>query len=244
MSQNPSQPLSRHQIFISYSHRDAQWIAELKTQLKPLIRNYSLQLWHDNQILPETQWHQEIEQILAASKVALLLISPNFLASDLINDELLPRLDAAAKAGLTILWIPISYSLYEETPVRKYQAAHSLDQPLDRLNPSEQNRAWVNIGKKIKSVLVEQTQPPKPNPKIYRFTLPSGATDYHRKHFHAHIKQIEQANPNWKLQQDKPQPGEEEALLLIYQDEDGLRAEASYILYRTITEIATEAFQL
>ncbi|MEA5602212.1 COR domain-containing protein, partial [Nostoc sp. UHCC 0252] len=146
------EPVTRNQVFISYSHQDQEWFNKLQTSLKPMIRNQTLQVWDDTQIKPGTKWFKEIKNALAAAKVAILMVSPNFLASDFIaNDELPPLLKAAETEGLTIIWIPLSYSLYEETEIKEYQAAHPPNQPLDTLSLAEQNKAWVDICKKIKA---------------------------------------------------------------------------------------------
>ncbi|MFN6568677.1 COR domain-containing protein [Dendronalium sp. ChiSLP03b] len=146
------EPVIRNQVFISYSRQDQEWFDKLQTWLKPMIRKQTLQVWDDTKIKPGTIWREEIKNAMAAAKVAILMVSPNFLASDFIADnELPPLLDAAETEGLTIIWIPLSYSLYEETEIEKYGAAHPPSQPLDTLKPEEQNRVWVDICKKIKA---------------------------------------------------------------------------------------------
>jgi hypothetical protein len=80
------------------------------------------------------------------------MVSPNFLASDFIADnELPPLLNAAESEGLKIIWIPISFSSYEETEIEKYQAAHSPQKPLKSLNEAEQDAVLVQICKEIKT---------------------------------------------------------------------------------------------
>ncbi|MCF4967598.1 leucine-rich repeat domain-containing protein [Nostoc sp. CMAA1605] len=144
--------INRNQVFISYSHLDKDWLTKLQTHLKPMIRNQKLVVWDDTKIEPGNEWREEIEDALAAAKVALLMVSPNFLASDFIaENELPPLLNAAKYEGLKIIWIPITFSLYEETEIAKYQPAHDPKQPLKSLSESEQDAALVEICKKIKT---------------------------------------------------------------------------------------------
>ncbi|MDZ8083251.1 MAG: COR domain-containing protein, partial [Nostoc sp. DcaGUA01] len=158
-SQNPQipmyEPITRNQVFISYSYQDQHWLTKLQKHLKPMIRNQTLVAWDDSKIQPGAKWRDEIENALAAAKVAVLLVSPDFLASDFIADnELPPLLDAAEAEGLTIIWIPLTYSGYEETEIEKYQSAHPPNQPLKSLNSAQEDQAWMNICKQIKAAIV------------------------------------------------------------------------------------------
>ncbi|MEH2289819.1 leucine-rich repeat domain-containing protein [Nostoc sp.] len=150
------EPITRNQIFISYSHQDREWLTKLQKHLKPMIRNQNMLVWDDTKIQPGAEWRKEIENALAAAKVAVLLVSPDFLASDFIADnELPPLLDAAEAKGLTIIWIPLSFSSYHKTKIEKYQSAHPPNQPLDSLNSAQENKAWVDICDKIEAALLQ-----------------------------------------------------------------------------------------
>jgi len=144
----------RNQIFVSYSHQDAEWLTQLQTQLKPYIRAEGLIVWDDTKIKPGAKWKAEIEKALATAKVAILLVSPDFIASDFIDrHELPPLLNAAEQEGLTIIWIPISASSYRKTEIEKYQAVHPPNKPLDSLNKAECNQAWVKICEEVEKAI-------------------------------------------------------------------------------------------
>lgn len=142
------------QVFISYSRKDENWLNSFKMQFTPLLRNHKLSVWDDTCIQAGDEWRTKIHEALVSSEIAVLLVSPNFLASDFIaNRELLLLLDAAKNRKLKIIWIPISHSLCEETEISQYQAIHPSTKPLDSLSSSEQNKAWVDICRNIMKVI-------------------------------------------------------------------------------------------
>jgi TIR domain len=153
-------PALRDQVFISYCHKDREWLSKLQTMLKPMVRNKIISVWEDTKISAGDEWRGEIKEALARAKAAVLLVSPYFLESDFIAEhELPPLLDAAKKEGLVILWVYISHCLYDETEIERYQAANEISKPLDSLTPSEQNRVLADVCRKIKAAATPKTLP-------------------------------------------------------------------------------------
>jgi hypothetical protein len=146
--------MGRDQIFVSYSHRDKRWLHELLITLKPLVRKRKIDSWDDTKINIGAKWRAEIESALSRAKVAILLVSRNFLYSDFISEsELPPLLDAAKEDGLVIVWIAIGYSSYEQTEIADYQAANDPSRPLNSLSESEVDFELVRIAKEIDRIL-------------------------------------------------------------------------------------------
>jgi TIR domain len=144
----------RRGVFISYAHNDDQaWLDTLLAHLS-WIGNRGTEIWTDRDITPGTMWHEAIKAELDIARVAILMVSPAFLASSYIASEELPRmLDAAEAEGLTIFWIPVRPSAYQQSPIARFQAAHAPDKPLARLRGAERDQALVDIGEKLAKVL-------------------------------------------------------------------------------------------
>lgn len=122
----------REGVFISYSHIDRKWLNEIKVHLKPYMRGEDFFVWDDQQISPGSKWADEIQKALDTARVAVLLVSPDFLASDFIMSVELPRIIKKAESdNLTIIWVPIRESAYKITPLQSYQAAYPPSKPLE-----------------------------------------------------------------------------------------------------------------
>jgi hypothetical protein len=147
-------PPTREQVFISYSHKDHELLERLQIVLKPLLRK-KLIVWGDTNIKAGAKWKVEIQDALAAAKVAVLLVSPTFLGSDFIADnELPPLLNAVEEEGVTILWVCLSSCLHDETEIGSYQAAHDISKPLNSLALAEQDRVLTDVRRKLKAAAI------------------------------------------------------------------------------------------
>jgi hypothetical protein len=69
-------------IFFSYSHQDEAMRDQLELHLTMMKRNGLIETWHDRRIAAGSDLGESIDAQLLAADVVLLLVSPDFLASD------------------------------------------------------------------------------------------------------------------------------------------------------------------
>jgi hypothetical protein len=141
-------------VFISYSHKDAKWLMKLKQFLQPLEERELIRVWDDTEIRPGSEWIGEIHKALGSARVAVFLVTQDFLNSPFIRDKELPALlEAANNRGCLIFWIAVSSTTFEDSPLAKIQGAISPNAPLDLLSEPEQNKVFTEIYRKMKDAV-------------------------------------------------------------------------------------------
>jgi hypothetical protein len=109
-------------VFVSYSRQDFEWLRRVVTMLKPLVRRRRCELWFDETMGTGEQWQTAIDDAIARADIALLLVSPDFLASDFIMDGELPAL---IKRGVRLAPVLLRASLYDAVDeLARVQWAH------------------------------------------------------------------------------------------------------------------------
>jgi len=148
----------KHQIFISYSHRDERWLVRIKTHLKSLGFYYELEEWDDQKLRPSDKWEEEITKALNNATIAILLFSADFMASDFINKrELQPLLEKASHNGVKIIPIMVSpCAMLKESGLGKYQGSNDPKKTLLEMSDGEVERTLADFVEKIKPFFVER----------------------------------------------------------------------------------------
>ncbi len=143
----------RTKIFVSYSHKDSDWIEPFRDHLALFGPDT---VWIDKSSIDYgSRWEQEIEAGLASARVAVLMISASFLSSKFIKEKELPYLlTAAEKEELTLLPIYLRHCV---TPreIAELQAINEPENPLAAFKdePAKQDGVWVRTIEKIRETL-------------------------------------------------------------------------------------------
>jgi internalin A len=150
-----SQPANH--IFISYCHEDRAWLNEFRVHLKPFLIDSSTTSWDDEEIQSGEEWSKKIDSAIASARIAVLLVSSDFLNSEFIVQRELPLLlEAKAKRNIALLWVPLRMCAYTETAIADYQAASNPEEPLASLDQVARDKIWVTLCRTIKTILKDR----------------------------------------------------------------------------------------
>ncbi|HEX7185646.1 MAG TPA: SUMF1/EgtB/PvdO family nonheme iron enzyme [Thermoanaerobaculia bacterium] len=150
-----SQATARSTVFISYSHKDSEWHRKLSRHLQPLERDFRIETWDDTKIESGERWRSEILRAVQTARVAVLLVSADFMASDFIaKNELPPLLHAAEGEGLVILPLILSPCRFLRDPnLSVFQAVNDPAKPLVGMHESDQEEVLDRVAQRIEAVL-------------------------------------------------------------------------------------------
>jgi predicted acylesterase/phospholipase RssA len=142
----------RDQLFVSYASEGSggAWARRLVDALKVRAETKNAAIWFDEQIQPGENWHDAIDNALARTKVALLLIDDAFFDSSYIGNVELPSFFRDAKsAGLTILWVLIDGDRWQPTALSALQRLLPRHPPLVSLRGADLERAFDDIAHQV-----------------------------------------------------------------------------------------------
>jgi internalin A len=152
-SEAASKPI-RSGTFISYSRADAKYLDELHNHLAPYVRAGKINFWDDTKILPGSRWSDEISKALQSAKVAVFLVSAEFLASSFIaRRELPPLLHAAEHEGAVILSVILRPCAFQISPLSAFQSINAPSEPLCDMKVGRRNKVWLKLAEQIKNAL-------------------------------------------------------------------------------------------
>jgi len=146
---------SQQNVFISYNHVDRDSLKRVQVHLKPLVKQSRIDLWDDTRIKAGEKWKEEVEKALKKAKIAILLISADFLASDFIIDNELPQLLRAAEEKETVILLlkVKACHLTKDSNLSQFQAIHDLKTSVAEQTTANREVIYSNLCKRVEEIL-------------------------------------------------------------------------------------------
>lgn len=147
----PARPIK---VFYSYAHEDEKLRKRLDKQLSNLKWQGLITSWYDGEIVAGREWPKELNNHMNAAQIILLLISPDFMASDYCYSiEMKRALERHIDGDCCVIPIILRPSDWENTPIGKLQALPVRAKAVT----TWQNRdeAFLDIAKGIRKAIQE-----------------------------------------------------------------------------------------
>ena len=145
--------------FISYSHRDKPTLDRLHTHLAPLHRQGLIEEWFDREILAGSEIDAAVDEELESCELFLLLVSPDFLASDYCYEREMQRALERHEAGeARVIPIIIEPCDWTTSPLRQLKALPRDGHPVS--DWTNANNAYLDIVQELRRIVaVDETAP-------------------------------------------------------------------------------------
>jgi len=118
-------------LVFSYSHVDEALRNELEKHLSPLKRMGRIETWHDRRIVPGELFGAEIDQHFAGADIVLLLVSPDFIASDYCYEiEMQNSLKRHASGEAVVIPVILRPCAWHQLPFGELLAATTDGKPI------------------------------------------------------------------------------------------------------------------
>jgi hypothetical protein len=139
-------------VFISYSHRDERYRKALDTSLAQIRREGLISAWSDRKIMPGEDWDREIDEHLNSADLILLLVSPDFLASDYAySREMLQAIEWHKSRSAIVVPIILRPSDWGNSPLSMLQALPRDGRPVSTW--SNRDEAWLDVVNSLRRLI-------------------------------------------------------------------------------------------
>lgn len=137
--------------FVSYSHQDDEFFKDFMQHVTMLHANGYLALWSDKEIGAGDQWRKAIRDAINRAGLAVLLVTPGFIASEFIRFDELPLILLKRRDGrMEVLWIPVVDCDLAGTGLEDVQALCDAGCPLMGMRRSRRATVLKNIVKALR----------------------------------------------------------------------------------------------
>jgi hypothetical protein len=147
-------------VFFSYAHADEALRDRLDRHLTMLKRQGIIDVWHDRRLVPGEAIDEAIATELERADLILLLVSPDFLASDYCYEREMRRaLERHAAGEAQVLPVILRPCDWHEAPFGHLLATPTDGRPITKF--PDLDDAFLDVTKAIRAALAARGHPPR-----------------------------------------------------------------------------------
>ncbi len=145
-------------LFYSYAHEDEALRDQLEKHLVQLQRQELISEWHDRKIPAGGAWADEIDTHLEIASIVLLLVSPDFLASNYCYEiEMQRALERHKRGDARVIPIILRSCDWQHSPLKDFQCLPRDSLPVTQWQ--DQDEVFLTIMESLRKVIEQQARP-------------------------------------------------------------------------------------
>lgn len=151
-------------VFFSYSHADEAARDRLEKHLSVLRRQQVIETWHDRRIVAGDALTHRIDAEIERADVILLLVSPDFIASDYCYDiEMRRAMERHTEGSARVIPIILRHCDWHDTPFGGLTAAPKDGRPINTW--PDLDEAFLDVVRAIKTAVAAAPASSSPPPQ-------------------------------------------------------------------------------
>jgi hypothetical protein len=150
-----SSPAESELVFISYSPKDVRFVRMLMRHLR-VLESQGLRIFTHESLMPGTRIQEEMNFAISSAAVFIILVTPDYLASEDTPMIDLPQvLTSAEERGTPILSVLVKPSLFSShARLSRYRTCNRTPKTLIEMNrPGERERFLMSVAEEVQKVV-------------------------------------------------------------------------------------------
>ncbi|PPT78282.1 hypothetical protein XaplCFBP3122_03075 [Xanthomonas arboricola pv. populi] len=153
-------------VFFSYCHADEELRDQLEKQLAMLKRQGIIETWHDRRIIAGQEIDKTIDEHINSDDIILLLVSPDFIASDYCYEKEMARaLERHESGDATVIPVILRACDWHHAPFGKLMATPQDGKPVKKW--ADIDEAFLDVAQAVRAAAkqraTKQVKPVAPN---------------------------------------------------------------------------------
>jgi hypothetical protein len=140
-------------VFVSYAREDKRWLDRndrhnLIPFLMESLKRQNVVFWYDKELRPGDEFRSNIEAEIDRAQIALLIVSQNFLNSEFIEQQEMPRIANRARQGQMVI-VPVLAEPCDWNDFPILADRQMVPGPMPLIDYTESEPAWVKVRAEI-----------------------------------------------------------------------------------------------
>lgn len=142
------------QVFVSYARVDEPHLMRLTVHIAPLVRDGLIDVWSDQAVAAGADWERDIQHRLATADIVILLVTPDFVASEYCFELELPEvLRRHEEEGLCVLPVLVKSVDLVNLPIGRFQGLPTERWPISAWRDADE--AWLQVARGVRKAAQE-----------------------------------------------------------------------------------------